>query len=178
MARGPVKTHLGPEQRRSRNANENENKRQFKEKKRTEERKRQEEGGGGQRSQRSEGPGLRSPNMRGGCMALTHTHTHIVPPLTFSKLLHKSWQGPSVPSDLVVQRLVWPRRSFQQLWVEQIVCVLLSMLKGRSTGFFLLKSLLKCGFLSITIKRKTTSFPRFLAQSTQGIVEACKTSIH
>lgn len=43
MACGPVKTHLGPEQRRSRNANENENKRQFKEKKRTEERKRQAE---------------------------------------------------------------------------------------------------------------------------------------
>lgn len=45
MACRPVKTHLGPEQRRSRNANENENKRQFKEKRRTEERKRQEEEG-------------------------------------------------------------------------------------------------------------------------------------
>lgn len=32
-------------------------------------------GGGGQRSQRSAGPGLCSPNMRGECMALTHTHS-------------------------------------------------------------------------------------------------------
>lgn len=86
-----------------------------------------------------EGPGLCSPNMSGECMALTRTHTQYppTPPSTFIEPLHKSWQGPSVPSDLVVQTLVWPHRRFQQASALLIVSVLLPRLKGRSTVFYL-----------------------------------------
>lgn len=45
--------------------------------------------------------------------------THKLPPATFSELLHKSWQGPSIPSDLVIQGLNWPHWSFQQVAAEQ-----------------------------------------------------------
>lgn len=154
MARRPVKTHLGPEQRWSRNANKNENKRQFKEEKKMEGRKREEEEGGGQQSQRA------SARLTWGqCVAFTYTHTrtHTVSPPTFSELLHKSWQGPRVPSDLVIQGLIWPHWSFHQVRAEQIVHVSLSVLKGRST-VSLLKLFLYCVFFLLkAIKYETTS---------------------
>lgn len=91
-----------------------------------------------------EGPGLCSPNMSGECMALTRTHTQY-PPSTFIEPLHKSWQGPSVPSDLVVQTLVWPHRRFQQ--ASDCQCAF-TKVKGQ-IHCFLLKSLMRCFFVVV-----------------------------
>lgn len=72
----------------------------------------------GQRLQRREEPGLCSHFMMS--VRHTHQHTHSSLTTTFSELLHKSWQGPSPPSDLLLQRLVWPHWSFQQVSIQQL----------------------------------------------------------
>lgn len=60
-------------------------------------------------------------------------HTQCTPSLHFSELLHKSWQG---PSDLVIQELHRPNRSFQQVAAEQTGfshCYNVFILKYKST---------------------------------------------